>query len=148
MSREISVAAFRAYFGNLFADPAEFPESWIEEQLEEAKIEVCERVFRQYYRRALFYLTAHFLTLFHDQQKAVEVDSTGASASAARGTISSVSVGDLSLSQEMPEYSSNSDDRFLASTIYGQEFIRLRNKMSRGPLLANQPLPKNPCVAL
>lgn len=138
MVGEIEIAQFRSYFGNIFKDAVEFPDAWIEEQLEEASVEVNECIFKNYYRRALFHLAAHFLILFHDQQIAMEADSSASSASQPRGTISSASVGDLSLSQELPEYSSSSDDKFLASTIFGQEFIRLRNKMSRGPLLANR----------
>lgn len=138
MVGEIDLAHFRSYFGKVFDDVTEFPDEWVQEQLDEAAIEVSECVFRKYYRRALFHLAAHFLVLFHDQQVAIAEDSSGSSASQPRGTISSVSVGDLSLSQELPEYSSSSDDKFLASTIFGQEFIRLRNKMSRGPLLANR----------
>lgn len=138
MSGEIGVSQFRSYFGKIFENVSEFPDEWIQNQLDEALIEVNEQVFRKYYRRALFHLAAHFLVLFHDQQTASMIDSSASSASQPRGTISSASVGDLSLSQELPEYSSNSDDKFLASTIFGQEFIRLRNKMSRGPLLANR----------
>ena len=135
---------FREYFGLVFASTEYYPDSQIEVQLEEASVEVKECIFRAYYRRALFYLAAHFLTLWHDQQLAMEADSTGSSASSARGVVSSASVGDLSLSQDMPEYSSSSDDKFLASTIFGQEFIRLRNKMSRGSLLARDPIYPSP----
>lgn len=136
---------FRDYFGNVFSDAARYPDTAIMSQMEEAAIEVRPCIFGRYYKRALFYLTAHFLTLFTQAQDAVAVDASGASAANAKGVISSVSVGDLSLSQEMPEYSSSSDDRFLASTIYGQEFIRIRNKMGRGGLLARKPLISGRC---
>lgn len=142
---EISVIAFRAYFGRLFSDAERYPDAVVESRLEDAKVEVAPCVFKKYYKRALFYLTAHFLTIFTQQQDALEIDGTGASAAEARGVVNSVSVGDLSLSQEMPEYSSSSDDKFLASTIYGQEFIRLRNKMGRGSLLARVPVAGGDC---
>lgn len=131
---------FRRYFGATFASEEEYPEVQIQDCLFEAMNECRPCVFRGYYRRALYHLTAHFLTLWRERQNSTELDSTGSAASASKGVISSVSVGDLSLTMEMPEYSSSSDDKFLASTIFGQEFIRLRNKMSRGSLLARIPL--------
>ena len=141
----LTVYDFRVYFGNVFADATRYPDATVQAQLDEAMVEVKPCVFGGYYRRALFYLTAHLLTLFTQMQDAVEVDASGASAANSKGVISSVSVGDLSLSQEMPENSASSDDKFLASTIYGQEFIRLRNKMGRGGLLARKPLISGAC---
>ena len=142
---DVGVIAFRAYFGNLFSDINRYPDAVVESRLDDAKVEVAPCIFKKYYKRALFYLAAHFLTLFTQQQDAVEIDASGASASEAKGVVSSMSVGDLSLSQELPDYSSSSDDKFLASTIYGQEFIRLRNKMGRGSLLARRPVIGGDC---
>lgn len=140
MATVLMVPEFRIYFGNIFSNVTEYPDASIQLQLDEALIEVSESIFKKYYRRAAYYLTAHFLTIWHEQQVATLLDSTGTTASNPKGVVSSASVGDLSITQEMPEYSTSSDDKFLASTIFGQEFIRLRNKMSRGTLLARVPM--------
>lgn len=135
-----SIARFRASFGTIFSDASIYTDEMIQMQLDEAMVEVKECIFKGYYLRATYYLAAHFLSLFHEQQLAASLDPGGGSSSNPKGVITSVSVGDLSLTQDMPEYSSSSDDKFLASTVFGQEFIRLRNKMSRGTLLARVPV--------
>ena len=106
--------------------------------LQDCMIEVRPCVFRKYYLRALYYLTAHYLVMYKDVQTKAALAPGSTSFAAGKGVISSTSVGDLSLTKEMPEYNKTSDDKFLASTLFGQEFIRLRNKMTKGPLLANQ----------
>lgn len=138
MATALSVGEFRSYFGNIFADQTEFPADTIQLQLNQAMLEVNENTFKKYYARAAYYLTAHFLCLVTEQQRATS-SGFNSEVSNPKGVISSVSVGDLSLTQDMPEYSSSGNDRFLASTSFGQEFIRLRDKMSRGPLLGNKP---------
>lgn len=138
-----AVASFRIFFGKVFRNTEEYPDEYIQAQLDECSIEVQESVFRKYYRKALYYLTAHQLFLFHEQQAAMELDPTGSSSGNPKGVVSSATVGDLSFTQELPEYNVSSDDKFLASTVFGQEFIRLRNKMSRGPLLGRVPVISN-----
>lgn len=133
-----TVAGFRAYFGPIFADPVAWPEEFILLHLQDCMIEVRPCVFRKYYLRALYYLTAHYLVMYKDVQTKAALAPGSTSFAAGKGVISSTSVGDLSLTKEMPEYNKTSDDKFLASTLFGQEFIRLRNKMTKGPLLANQ----------
>lgn len=134
-----SVAGFRAYFGSIFANPEVWPEDFIQLHLNDCMIEVVPCVFGKYYLRALYYLTAHYLVIYKEVQNAVTLGGPGSTAFASgKGVISSTSVGDLSLTKEMPEYNKTSDDKFLASTIFGQEFIRLRNKMTKGPLLSNK----------
>lgn len=138
-----AVGSFRAYFGKVFQNTDEFPDEMIQSQLDESSIEVNECIFKRYYKKALYYLTAHQLFIFHEQQAAMELDPSGGSAGNPKGVISSATVGDLSFTQEMPEYNVSSDDKFLASTSFGQEFIRLRNKMSRGPLLGRSAVISN-----
>ena len=134
-----SVAGFRTYFGVIFADEQAWPTDFIQLHLDDCMIEVRPCVFGKYYLRALYYLTAHYIVMYKDiNNKALLVGPNSTAFASAKGVISSKSVGDLSMSMEMPEYNKTSDDKFLAYTIFGQEFIRLRNKMTKGPLLANQ----------
>lgn len=135
-----AVAAFRMAFGKVFQNTEEYPDEYIQSQLDNCALEVQECVFKKYYRKALHCLTAHQLFLYHEQQAAMVLDPSGSSSGNPKGVVSSATVGDLSFTQELPEYSVSSDDRFLASTVWGQEFIRLRNKMSRGPLLGHTPV--------
>lgn len=134
---EVTPADFRQYFGPVFEDKTVFTDAQIGQFLTDSAIEVSEPIFRKYYKKALYYLTAHYLTL--NQRLVVQAQSTYSgdpNIGSVVGVISSVSVGDLSLSKELPTYEKSSDDKYLASTSFGQEFIRLRNKMTRGPLLS------------
>lgn len=134
-----SVPDFRSYFGGIFQSISDYPDIFVQSHLDDSMVEVQECVFRKYYRRALYYLTAHYVSVYKGiEVKAALVPAGSTAISSPRGVVASSSVGDLSLTKEMPEYNQTSDDKFLASTIFGQEFIRLRNKMSKGPLLANQ----------
>lgn len=141
-----TVSEFRAFFQPIFSSLVDYTDEQILFQLEQAKIEVQPCPFGKYYRRALYYLTAHFLTIFKEMAMRAQSLPAGSSAiSASRGVVASTSVGDLSLTKEMPEYNSSSDDKYLASTIFGQEFIRLRNKVGRGVLLARDPIIMGGC---
>ena len=132
-----SVAGFRAYFGTIFQNPESYPDAFIQAHLDDCMIEVHQCVFGKYYTRALYYLTAHYVMTYKEIEVKAALAPAGSTAvSAAKGVIESTSVGDLSLTKSMQEYNKTSDDKFLASTIFGQEFIRLRNKMTKGPLLS------------
>lgn len=137
MTGSPSVAGFRAYFGNVFADTQAYTDEFIQLHLDDCMVEVHQCVFGRYYLRALYYLTAHYVSTYKQVQLTASLVPAGSTAiTAAKGVIESTSVGDLSLSKSMPEYNKTADDKFLASTIFGQEFIRLRNKMTKGPLLS------------
>lgn len=137
MQASPSVAGFRTYFGTLFSSNETYPDSFIQLHLSDCMIEVSPCVFGKYYVRALYYLTAHYVVTYTEiAQKAKLVPPGSTAFAAGKGVIESTSVGDLSLSKSMPEYNKTSDDKFLASTVFGQEFIRLRNKMTKGPLLS------------
>jgi len=137
--RTPSVAGFRAYFGRLFQSVEVYPDEFIQLHLDDCMVEVRPCVFGKYYLRALYYLTAHYVAMYHDIDAKAALTPGSTAFAAGKGVIESKSVGDLSLSMSMPEYNKTSDDKFLASTIFGQEFIRLRNKMTKGPLLSNTP---------
>lgn len=132
-----SVAGFRMYFGIIFADEQAYPDSFIRLHLDDCMVEVRPCVFGKYYLRALYYLTAHYVATYKEVAlKAAMVPAGSTAIWSGKGVIESTSVGDLSLSKSMPEYNKTADDKFLASTLFGQEFIRLRNKMTKGPLLS------------
>lgn len=135
---EYTPSDFRSYFGTLFLDETVYTDCQIQSVLDEAGLEVARTIFKGYYMKALFYLSAHFLIVNKQIFDKAEFGEGTAFASPT-GVVNSVSVGDLSLSKEMPTYEKSSDDKFLASTIFGQEFIRIRNKMSRGALLSCKP---------
>lgn len=134
MATELSISGFRVYFYPVFADTDMFSDERIEEQLDQAKLEVSEITFGVYYKRACYYLTAHLISVFIDIIQKAELAPGSTAVSASQGIMTSASVGDLSKTMEMPEYST-ADDKFLASTRFGQEFIRLRNKMCKGGLV-------------
>jgi len=132
-----TVAEFRAYWGNMFSYGDVYPTAFVQARLDDACDEISSVTFGKYYTRAVMNLTAHFLTLFMNQYQMAQLAPGSSAVSTNQGIVTSVSIGDLTHTIEIPEYSGK-DDKFLASTSFGQEFIRLRNKMSRGPLIANQ----------
>lgn len=127
-----SVPGFRNYFGTIFQSEENYPAPFVQAHLDDCMVEVVPEVFGKYYLRALYYLTAHYVTTYKEIEVKASLSPAGSTAfSAGKGVIESTSVGDLSLTKSMPEYTKTSDDKFLASTIFGQEFIRLRNKMTK-----------------
>lgn len=137
MATELSVSDFILYFNPAFNDSTLYTNARIEEQLSQAELEVSEVTFGVYYRRAAYYLTAHLLSLFVAMATASELSAGSSAMTGTVGMITSASVGDLSKTIETPEYN-REDDKLLASTSFGQEYLRLRNKMCRGGLIANQ----------
>lgn len=138
MATELSIADFRIYFDPIFNDTALYTNNRVQEQLSQAELEVEEATFGSYYRRAAYYLTAHLLSLFVLRIQRSEITPGSSSVSSTTGMIISASVGDLSKTIETPSYD-KADDKFLASTYWGQEYLRLRNKMCRGALIARNP---------
>lgn len=142
MTVELSVSDFRSYFDPIFSDTSIFTNTGIENQLEQALDEISEVTFGRHYRRAVYYLTAHFLSLFTKMADRATLAPGSTAVHAPNGIMTAASVGDLSKTIEVPEYK-RADDKLYASTSFGQEFLRLRNKMCRGPLVANQATPIN-----
>jgi hypothetical protein len=136
MAVELSVNEFRSYFHPIFSDTSIFTNYSIENQLEQAIDEVSEVTFGKYYKRAAYYLTAHFLSLFVKAAERAVLAPGSTAVHAPNGIMTAASVGDLSKTIEVPEYK-RADDKLYASTSFGQEYLRLRNKMCRGPLVAN-----------
>jgi len=114
--------------------------------LEEASIEVSKCAFGAYYKKALFSLTAHNLTI-EEYANAAALDPASAQAAyTAVGGISSASVGDVSVTRNLVAEITESAGNF-NSTIFGQEFLRLRNKMGKGALVARTRVIEDGCAS-
>jgi len=130
--------------GTAFADPGKYADSVIQMYLDQAQLSVSEAVFRGYFKLAVYNLAAHELFLRGQQDWLASLDPTGNASALPQGVLSSSGAGDLSKQMDMPSYD-RKDDKFLASTVYGQQYIKLRNKMGRGAVLAMQ-RPNNPII--
>lgn len=136
MRTELSISDFKGYLDPLFNDEM-FTNSRTWDALEQAMIETEEATYGKHYRRATYYLTAHLLSLFMKMVQMSELAPGSSVVTAPNGIMTSASVGDLSSTIEVPSYS-RADDKLLASTSFGQEFLRLRNKMCRGGLVVTK----------
>jgi len=139
MSTELSSSGFRIFFSPIFSDATIFPTERIDMELEQALNEVSEVTYGKHYTRACYYLTAHFISLFQKMAERALLAPGSTVVHAPNGIMVSAGVGDLSKTIEVPEYK-RADDKLLASTSFGQEYLRLRNKMCRGGLIARQPI--------
>lgn len=130
------ISAFRAYYPE-FSDTTAFPDTDVTRHLEDALAETGKRwgsygenppSFRA---RGMFAYAAHQLVLARAAKKAVEAGGTPSAPAQAE----SKQVGDESVTYAVarPETSAAGDARGdFASTIYGQEFLRLRKRAGMG----------------
>ena len=139
MSTELSSSGFRLYFTPIFSDASIFPTERIDMELEQALNEVSEATYGKHYTRATYYLTAHFISLFQKMVDRALLAPGSTAVHSPNGIMVSAGVGDLSKTIEVPEYK-RADDKLLASTSFGQEYLRIRNKMCRGGLIARLPV--------
>lgn len=126
----VDLTTFRLRFPE-FADDTEYPDARIQLFLDDA---VCflgadENRWKGKYNLAQSYLAAHLLTVGTKS----EVGDTSANV----GAVTSKSAGGVSVSKGYtPKNSSHSDD-YLMSTVYGQQFINIRDMCFVGVLVAN-----------
>lgn len=137
MSPVLSVGDFRLFHGKAFVCTEKYTDANVQNFLDFALVGTKECTYRGYWRWAVYYLAAHYLFLQGERNRMMELAPTGGPAATPQGIMSQASAGDISSTFEFPEYK-NMDDKFLASTVYGQEFIAVRNKMARGPLMSMQ----------
>ena len=137
------VAQFRTRFGATFANVTDYPTPTILAQLDLAELEVTQCVYGRWYTEAVFLLSAHNLYLESDAE-ARSAGGAGSGFATAAGPVASASVGDVSTSLNVPSIEKGYDGNFEA-TIYGQKFLRIRRKVSRGPLLANRAVTTMSC---
>ena len=132
------VDSFRLWLPE-FSDSTTWSDEVITIALEEADAETgsCrwgtfENVTRNFKRRGMFYYGAHWLTL---RYPAGASDDTAASGGAAYATASK-SVADESISYVQTDGNTSlaSGDDILLTTLYGQEYLRLRRRAGMGAL--------------
>lgn len=126
------VATFRVRFPE-FSDSIEYPDARIQLFLDDAKdcyLGTNEARWCGKYDYAQAYLAAHLLVI-----------GTGAEAgdsSVKAGPISSKSAGGVSVSRAVMVKDRSDTDDFYMSTVYGQQFLNIRNSCLVGVLVANQ----------
>lgn len=84
---------------------------------------------RNFKKRGMYYLTAHFLSSFYGNDAS---DPTAVQPEA-RLNISGKSVGDESITYRITAMESTTDD-FLSTTIYGVMFVSLRKRVATVPV--------------
>jgi hypothetical protein len=130
------VSDFRAYYPE-FADTSEWPDADVTRYLEEADSETGSTRWGQYktsptsFRaRGLYAYAAHKLVLSEMRKKAV----AAGQAPQAMNQVSSKQVGDESIQYAVPQPEGAQAQSVgdLDSTLYGQEFLRLRRRAGTG----------------
>lgn len=130
------VADFRGYYPG-FADNATWPDATVTRYLEEADDETGKRWgeygARGIKKRGMFAFAAHRLVLSKTSDNAVANGGTPA----APARLASKSIGSESASFTVPTPTAAEQERYgdLLTTIYGLEFIRLRQRASMGGVM-------------
>ncbi|MCE8034613.1 DUF4054 domain-containing protein [Billgrantia tianxiuensis] len=130
------VSAFRAYYPG-FADADDWPDATVTRYLEEADDETGKRWgeygARGIKKRGMFAFAAHRLVL----AKAADIAVANGGTPAAPARLASKSIGGESASFAVPTPSAAEQERYgdLLTTIYGLEFIRLRQRAAMGGVM-------------
>lgn len=119
-----TASEFKTRFSPVFDDVGDLR---IEAVMAEAARMVDESWEEADYQPAINYATAHGLVM--------EGVITSVAALTTAGRIKSRSLGDASTTYESSGSSAPGTDSWFASTIYGQQFIRLRRVNRRGPVV-------------
>ena len=114
------IATFRVRFPE-FNDNTEFPDARIQLFLDDATLYMGtdESHWRGKYDTPQAYLAAHLLTL--------GTNSEAGDNSSQSGSITSKSAGGVSVSMSSPTISRSEIDSYLATTVYGQQYMNIRN---------------------
>ena len=116
----MTIADFRTRFSE-FSNVTTYPDATIQLNIDDATLEVGS-LFGSFEEVALSYLTAHFLV--------TSTDATSGDTGSKSG-LASESVDGVSSSYSSATVDSQSD-QFLISTIYGQRFLRYKQRLSLG----------------
>ncbi len=137
MSLEVTpamIASFRA-FSAAFGDSAVWPDDVVTMALNEGITETNARRWgkyrdhpQNYRRRGIFYFAAHWLSSTYVTGTAADPSNIN---SAARLNLSGKSVGDESVQYRITEIQSTGDD-WLSTTLYGVQYLRLRDRAGLG----------------
>ena len=114
------VATFRVRFPE-FASDSEFPDARVQLFLDDATLYMGtdEGRWGVKYDIAQANLAAHLLTL--------GTNSEAGDSSSQSGSITSKSAGGVSVSMSTPTLSRSEIDSYLATTVYGQQYMNIRN---------------------
>lgn len=126
------VPTFRSRFPE-FSDSVEYPDTRIQLFLDDAVnvyMGTDENRWCGKYDVAQAYLAAHLLT--------VGTGSELGDSNSKSGGISSKSAGGVSISYATVAKDRTDNDQFFSSTVYGQQFLIIRNSCFVGVLVANQ----------
>lgn len=126
-----TVAEFRIRFPE-FADEVEYPDTRIQLFLDDSAncyMGTDETRWCNKYNYAQCYLSAHLLT--------VGTQSEAGDASSKSGPISSKTAGGVSVSRAVVAKDRSDADSFYMTTVYGQQFLNIRNSCFVGVLVAN-----------
>jgi len=127
----ISVTDFRVRFPE-FSDTTEYPDARIEMFIEDSAdlyIGTDELRWGGKYDKAQAFLSAHLLT--------VGTGSEAGDSGAKVGPIQSKTAGGVSVTRAVAASTSRSDnDEFLMTTVYGQQFLTIRNRCFIGATIA------------
>lgn len=118
----ITLEQFKARYPE-FQDSQRYPDSYLDLKIDDIhECEIGEAAFGCFYGRALATLAAHYIAL-DDISK-----SSGVGGSVALNPVASQSEGGVSESYavQAADQKSNDADGLLRSTLYGQQFLRLR----------------------
>jgi hypothetical protein len=124
-------------FRTLYPEFAGVADATVSEVIEDVSLELAPIVWGVLYLRALLALSAHLLALRAQSAQAGLAGGAGSGLAPTGGVSSlatggqSVSFGGASLVASRPD--SSQSDAILASTPYGQEYLRLRGRIYTGP---------------
>lgn len=123
------IAEFRLVFTE-FKDETVFPNSVVWWWIELAQVLVSEERFGDLYKKALFLLTAHKLSLWHETQKAAASGNYGKTAA---GQVQSKSVGGASVTYAVQNSTgSNFSEGDFLLTSYGRAYLSLCAMLCQG----------------
>ena len=106
--------------------------------LDDAIAHLSEEAWGTCYERAVYYYTAHTLTLNQRRTEAVTGGGLGAAAGAS-GSVTSSGADGLSVSYAAPKASEGDSDDWYRQTSYGQEYLALGSECLSGAMVATCP---------
>lgn len=110
-------------FKDRFPEFAAVADARVDVFLDDARAELAEAAWGDWYDKGTSYLAAHFLTV---------ANATAGGSSGTVSPLSSVTVGDVSENYAAYLTSKSGTDAYFSATAYGQEYIRLAKQVGLG----------------
>jgi len=143
-----SIQDFRTRFP-AFSNDQVFPDESLNMYLEEAVLELSPCMLGGYYRKAIMLHMAHFITIEHSaNSKAGDTGENLETIFNAQGAISIANVGDVSVSKNLGVIKNDNPWGNFKATMFGQELIRILQKMGRGGFIARERISDDTCSPL